>query len=393
MSDCLNMTPDSEQRLQNAGPIAASCSDAGSAILFTPGPVMMDEITRHCGSAQMVYHRTPDFSRRILNCERLLKQACVADEETRVVMVTGSGTAAMEAAVVNLFAPGENVIVVNGGDFGARFADIARLHAINVTEARVEPGCQITGSILQPLARSGFAGMLVNHHETSTGTLFDLALIARFCREHGMLLVVDAIGSFLADPVSMSEFGIDAMICSSQKALALPPGMSFVALGARAQRRVQQIPPRSYYFDFRRYLADIERGQTPFTPAVGILCQLERRLELLVANGLGRHIDNIRERAADFRGKIRDLPLRLFSNAPSNAVTALAPLDGRAPAYYVGRLAREHQIFICPNGGALKERILRVGHLGNLSRADNTRLAGAFRDLAFGDGRIGTRRS
>ena len=197
-----------------------------------------------------------------------------------------------------------------------------------------------------------------------------------------MLLVVDAIGSFLADPLAMAELGIDALIFSSQKALALPPGLSFVVLNARAQLRAHQVPRRSYYFDFRRYLADLARGQTPFTPAIGLVCLLERRLERLVQRGVAQQIETIRARATDFRRKIAGLPLGLFSEAPSNAVTALAPLDGTSPDHYVGRLAHDHGIFVCPNGGPLGRRIFRVGHLGDLTPADNTRLAGALRELA-----------
>jgi aspartate aminotransferase-like enzyme len=344
---------------------------------------MMDEATRNDGEQQMVYHRTPEFSRRLLSCESLLKHACGADSDARIVILTGSGTAAMEASVLNLFAPGEEVLVVQGGDFGFRFGEIARLHGINVVEVRLEPGRQLTADDLRSKAHDGLAGMLINHHETSTGTLYDLALAARFCRERGMFLVVDAIGSFLADPLAMSELGIDALIFSSQKALALPPGLSFVVLNSRAQMRVQHVPRRSYYFDFRRHLADILRGQTPFTPAIGLLCQLERRLERLMERGVQQHVETIRSRAADFRGKIAGLPLALFSEAPSNAVTALAPLDVATPQYYVSRLASDRRIYVCPNGGALGGRIFRVGHLGDLSPADNTRLAGALRELAL----------
>ena len=353
-----------------------------SPLLFTPGPVMLDADTRDEGSRQMVYHRTPEFSRRVLRCEQLLKESCRARDGDRMILLTGSGTAAMEATVLNLFAPGDRVLVVEGGDFGHRFVEIAELHGLAVTPVRLAPGQPLTALDLAAHAGRGFAGLLVNHHETSTGTLFDLDLVARFCRAEGCLLVVDAIGSFLADEVAMADWGIDALIVSSQKALALPPGLSFVALSERAQQRVSQVTRRSYYFDFRKHLADIRRGQTPFTPAVGLVGQLERRLEKILAQGVSHQIETVRAHAMDFRIRIHDLPFALLAESPSNAVTALVPLDGATPDYYVRGLAEKYGIYVCPNGGALSQRIFRVGHLGDVSFADQTRLIAALRALA-----------
>ncbi len=290
-------------------------SDPG-AILFTPGPVMLDAEVRGVGGRPMVYHRTDAFSRRIENCERLLKAACGARPEDRVIMLTASGTGAMEAAVTNLFAPGEKVLVVNSGDFGRRFLEICEGHGCRAIEIALAPGRQIRSSQLEAVDASGCAELLVNHHETSTGGLLDLGLISRFCREHGLLLVVDAIGSFLADPLSVAAAGIDALIVSSQKALALPPGMSFVVLSARAAERARQPRRRSYYFDFRKYLDDIVRGQTPFTPAVGLILQLERRLEQVAAAGPAAVIGGVARLALDFRRRIGGLPSARFPRMP-----------------------------------------------------------------------------
>lgn len=359
----------------------ASAAPAARPTLFTPGPVMLDAATRCDGGEQMIYHRTAEFSRCILHCEALLKQACGARPNDRAILLTGSGTAAMEAVVLNLFAPRRKVLVVNGGDFGHRFSEIAAVHGLSVVEIKLAPGERLTAEDLRPHRNGGFSGLLVNHHETSTGSLMDLALLSQFCRHQGLVFVVDAIGSFLADPLDMAALGIDALILSSQKALALPPGLSVALLSERAVDRIGIVPPRSYYFDFDRYLADLPRGQTPFTPAVGVIRQLERRLGQVLQTGVARQVAGVRALALDFREKIRGLPFRLFSDCPSNAVTALEPLDGVPPAHYVERLAEDFGIFVCPNGGALRDRIFRVGHLGELTPDDNTRLADALRSL------------
>jgi aspartate aminotransferase-like enzyme len=126
----------------------------------------------------------------------------------------------------------------------------------------------------------------------------------------------------------------------------------------------------------------LERGQTPFTPAVGLVRQLERRLLSIMDEGVTRHVDSVNALAVDFRERIGGLPLRPFSESPSNAVTALEPTDGSSPAYYVSRLEEEFGLFVCPNGGNLRDRIFRVGHLGHLSRSDNLFLAAALREIA-----------
>jgi len=345
--------------------------------LFTPGPVMMDPASLELGGRQMTYHRTAEFSDTILNCQRMLKAAAGAAAADRVALLTASGTAAMEAAVINLLPPGATAYWINGGEFGRRFGEICRCHGTAEVEIPVERGKQIRAADL-PVPVGPAGALLVNHHETSTGTRFDLDLLARYCRRHDLLLVVDAIGSFLADPIAMARQGIDALLFSSQKALGLPPGLSFVLLNLRALARVRSVHPRSYYLDLRRYLEDGERGQTPFTPAIGIIRQLEGRLQTILERGPDRVVASVRALAEDFRARLDGLPFRLYAESPSNAVTALEPTGGLPPDYYVRRL-REHGFTVCPNGGELGRKIFRVGHLGALAVEDNARLAAALR--------------
>jgi aspartate aminotransferase-like enzyme len=351
-------------------------------VLFTPGPVMMHDYTLREGGQPIDYHRTAEFSRQMLHCEQMLKRLCDARPSDRVVLLTASGTAAMEAVVLNLFRPREQMAAVNSGEFGGRFVEIARLHGHELAEIALEPGRQIRGEDLARCRTEACTGFLLNHHETSTGSLLDLDLVSRFCRERGLLLVVDAIGSFLADPLSMTRHGIDALIFSTQKGLALPPGLSFVVLSERAVQRISAAAPRAYYLDLRRHLTDMQRGQTPFTPAIGLVRQLELRLERILEHEPSAIIDATRRLAEDFRAQLAGLPLRIFPECPSNAVTALAPTDDRPPDCYVRRLADDYGLCVCPNGGKLKDRIFRVGHLGDLTWADNARLVRALRDVA-----------
>lgn len=347
---------------------------------FTIGPVTMDRETLEIGSRQIPYFRTPEFSKLMLENEELLKRYMGAPKGARVIFMTGSGTASMEAAVMNLFDETDRVLVVNGGSFGQRFEDICRIHGIPHEAIRLETGKALRREHLAPFEAQAFTGFLINLHETSTGVHYDLDLIRDFCERHGALLLVDSISSFLADPFDMKESGADAVITGSQKALALPPGLSLICLNGRAVRRVESRQVKSLYFDLKPYLKDGERGQTPFTPAVGVLIQLNARLKAMESGGAAAENRRTAALAADFRDRIKDLPLENVSESESNAMTALHPL--RVPAYKVYEILKEeYGIFVCPNGGALRDQIFRVGHLGALTAEDNKTLSDALHDM------------
>ena len=194
-------------------------------------------------------------------------------------------------------------------------------------------------------------------------------------------LIVDAISAILADPFNMEALGADIMITGSQKALACPPGISLIVLSPRALERVAQSETRCLYLDLKSALKNGERGQTPFTPAVGTLLQINQRLrDIDAAGGAEQEIERVKALAADFRQKVANLPFELFSQSPSNAVTSLHPQ--KASAYDIFTILKdEYNIWICPNGGALRDEVFRVGHIGALTPADNTTLIEAMQDM------------
>jgi len=346
--------------------------------LFTPGPVMMHDFTLAEGVRQLSYFRTEEFSEIILECQSEILDIVDAGEGYRVIIITGSGTAAMEASVTSLFSYNDRLLVVNGGTFGERFSEICKQHSLQFDEVSVEFGRQLGRDVLESFSLRSYSGVLVNHHETSTGNLYDLNILSEFCMSTGALLVVDAIGSFLADPLSMLDQGIDALIFSSQKGLALPPGLSFVVLSPRAVEVVMSGRSSLYYLDLKRYLQDLKRGQTPFTPAVGTIYQLVGMLRHIRDKGQAAIIESTHRLAVDFREMISSLPFEIFAEAPSNALTALRPTNGLRPEYFVRRLKNEFGIFVAPNGGVLANKIFRVGHLGNLTEEDHRQLVAAL---------------
>ena len=166
---------------------------------FTVGPVMSSDEVRKIGGEQTPYFRNDEFSEVMFENEKLMKEFVYGDENSRVVFITGSGTAAMEATVMNVFSTEDNVLVVNGGGFGQRFADLCDLHNIPFEDIKLDFGEDLTPDILNQYADNGFTGFLVNICETSSGVHYDLDLISDFCNKNGIFLVVDAISSFLAD--------------------------------------------------------------------------------------------------------------------------------------------------------------------------------------------------
>ena len=217
----------------------------------------------------------------------------------------------MEATVMNVFDKKDKVLVVNGGSFGQRFVELCQIHEIPYEEIKLEKGKALKKEQLDMYDGKGFTGFLVNVHETSTGVHYDIEMISEFCKKNGIFLVVDAISSFLADDFDMNKLGVQVMITGSQKALACPPGVSVIVLSDEAVKRVEARDVKCMYLNLKSALKNGERGQTPFTPAVGTLRQINARLkEIEAAGGVESETKKIAELAQDFRDAGRDCPKR-----------------------------------------------------------------------------------
>ncbi|MDK0552939.1 aminotransferase class V-fold PLP-dependent enzyme [Clostridium perfringens] len=341
---------------------------------------MEDEILK-IGQEQIPYFRTNEFSKIMLENEDLIKKLVRAENNARAVFLTASGTGAMEATVMNTLDRNDLVLVINGGSFGNRFSEICDIHEISHIDIKLKHGEILTEEHLNKYSDKKITALLVNIHETSTGMLYDIDIISRFCKKMDCILIVDAISSFLADKLNMREKGIDVLITASQKALALPPGISIIILNQKAMNKMNNIKVKSMYFNINNYLKNGERGQTPFTPAVSILLQLNARLKSIDLLGIENFEENTRILAEDFRKKIVELPFEIVNLRPSNAVTAIKPI-GKMKAHDIFEYLKDnYNIFICPNGGDLRDKIFRVGHIGNLSIEKNDVLINALKDM------------
>lgn len=352
-------------------------------INFTVGPVQSSEAVRAIGAEQVPYFRTAEFSETMLENERLIKKFAKASEDSRVVFMTCSGSGGMETAIMNCLTTKDKALVVNGGSFGHRFVELLQLHEIPYTEITLTPGKALCAEHLAAFEGQGYTTFLVNKHETSTGVHYDMELISQFCRRNGLFLIVDCISTFLADPFDMEQLGADIMITGSQKALACPPGIAVMCLSPRALKRIEQIQCKCQYLDLKQALSNGNRGQTPWTPAVGILLQINARLkEIEAQGGVEAEIARTAHLAEYFRGKLKELnlPFEIVSESLSNAVTPLHPTTASAYDIFL-KIKDEYGMWICPNGGEMKDKIFRVGHIGYLHTKDYDQLIDAFVDL------------
>ena len=350
-------------------------------INFTVGPVQSSDAVRAIGAEQVPYFRTSEFSDVMFENERLIKKFAKASDDSKVVFLTSSGSGAMETAIMNTLTPNDKALVVNGGSFGHRFVELLELHHVPYTEIKLEHGKALKAEHLAPYEGQGYTAFLVNKHETSTGVHYDMNLISNFCKRNQLFLIVDCISTFLADPFDMKELGADIMITGSQKALACPPGISVMVLSPNAISRVNNTKCVCQYFDLQIALKNMERGQTPWTPAVGILRQINARLKEIEANGgVEGEIARIGVLATYFRDKIKGLPFEIVSESLSNAVTPLHPTTASAYDIFL-KIKDEYGMWVCPNGGDMKDIVFRVGHIGALTTDDYDKLIAAFKEM------------
>ncbi|MBQ2961914.1 aminotransferase class V-fold PLP-dependent enzyme [Methanobrevibacter sp.] len=348
--------------------------------LFTIGPVEMFEETLEIGGKQVPYFRNDEFSQIVLSASAGLKRL-LFNENGEIILLTCSGTGAMEATIMNCFTKEDNLIVIDGGSFGHRFTQICDVHEIPYKAVKVEQGETLTKSMIEEVMDGEkFTGFLVNLDETSIGQLYGIQMISEICKKNDLVLVVDAISAFLADEVNMDKYGIDAVILSSQKALSLAPGLSVVALSERMLKRVECIDSKSIYFDYKDYLKNGERGQTPFTPAVRVVIELEEIVKRFEERGIENVINDTNEIALYFRKRIREIGLDYPSYPLSNAVTPVIFPDKNADVVY-RELIDKYGFTVNPSGGDNAKLMFRVSHVGNQSIEDAKELICAIEDI------------
>jgi aspartate aminotransferase-like enzyme len=340
--------------------------ETGRRTLFTPGPTEMDEETARIGMQALPYFRGREFCEHVLAMTEDLKY--LFGTATTPLTVTASGTAGMEMALVNLFEPGERVVSIDGGTFGAKWGAMARALGLEVHEVAVPHGRDPDLDRIDEAVTADTRGLLLTAHETSTGYLFDIRGIIAALRNKDCLVVVDAVSSIGADPFAMDAWGCDCAIASSQKALACMPGLVFVAFSERAQRRLAATRQHRSYLDARVYYENIVRGMLPFTPAMHASFQVAHMLRRIRALGLETHLARIAAKAQAFRAEVRAAGFPPFPARASNALSAILLPQGMRARELVRRLEEKHGA-ILPLNPTGAENFVRVSHMGNLAES------------------------
>lgn len=342
---------------------------------MTPGPAPVHPAAVAAAVEPLPHHRGPAFKPRFDAVQSGLQSAFRTSGP--VAVLAASGTGAVEAALVNLFARGDRVLVVAAGKFGQRWAEIAEAFGLRVKVVKVPVGEAFDADAAAEAIASWrpVAGMVITSSETSTGSALDVQSVAAAARrvEPDVAIVVDAITGIGALPIETDAWELDAVCGGSQKAFMIPPGLGFVACSPRGWERVleERKKPR-YYFDLRKYANAAAKGQTPFTPATGLVLEMQAALEAIErAGGIGALERNAQALAAATRAAAGALELELLSpSCPSPAVTAIkAPVAGRAPEI-VAAMRDRYGVQIAGGQDALKPDIFRIGHLGYIDQQD-----------------------
>ncbi len=319
-------------------------------------------------AGQVPYMRTEWFSKMTLESEAILL-GLLDCSNGRVIPYTASGTAAMDACVSSFVSSRKMPLVINGGTFGARWGNICHYYGLHHEEFPVPFGKNPDLELLADRLKSGkYDVLLMQHHETSSGCLFDLQTISQLCRANNVRLVVDAIGSFLADPFSMDASGIDVAILSSHKGLNLPPGLSFAVL-SKTVAEAGNFGSKGFYYDWDEHLRNLSRGQTPFSPATHLFMQLHARLKKIQNDGVPKTIEQVKLKADVFRQNCVERGWTFSADTKSNCLTGVyLPFPVRPLINYLGK----HEVYVMPSG---PENMIRVTHLGTLDCHEQTMLA------------------
>ncbi|HZJ89748.1 MAG TPA: aminotransferase class V-fold PLP-dependent enzyme [Bacilli bacterium] len=351
-------------------------------IIFAVGPVTVHPDILEIGSEEVPYFITDEFYNLMRENETLLKKYFHAPKDSKVAILTSSGSAAMDATVVSLLTKDDHVLIVNGGTFGQRFIEICEAYNIRYTELKLNYGEALKAAHLEKYATNGFTGLLINMHETSTGLLYDMGLIRDFVKKHNLLLIIDAISAFVSDEIDMEYVNADAIITGAQKGLALPPGISIVALSPRAINIINRNNAPAYYLNLQKYIRDGMRGAMPFTPAVTLMRQLNLRLNNFKNGNFKKEQEKIKRDALRFRERIKKYPFAVFSENPSYCLTPLrVKKEGLTGEDVINYLRENHNIILAASIGDLKEVMFRVGHIGDLKESDYAALFAAFDDM------------
>jgi serine---pyruvate transaminase len=330
-------------------------------LLFLPGPMQVPEQVLAAGDRPLFNHRSP----QLLELLNKLEAGCrpLFGTGGDVLFMASSGTGAMESAVVNLTSPGDEVIVVVGGTFAARWVEIARAYGIAVHTVDVDWRRGASAAEVEAALQEWPRAQVVFHtwSESSTGVLNDMSEIGKLVRSRNKLFVADAVSGLAVSPMSMDDWNIDAVVVGSQKGLMVSPGLGVVAIGSRAWEKSASASSARYYFDWRKL------KENSFTPALSLLLELDGAMDFIQSMGHEKLFARRAKVADQIRDLVRRSGMEVYALKPGNGITGVIPPKGFDMAALRRRLENDFGIQIAGGLGKLKDVMFRIGHVGHAS--------------------------
>jgi len=298
--------------------------------LFTPGPTPIPTDALLSMARPIDYHRSSEAAKVIKEVSENLQH--VFQTENDVLILTSSGTGAMEGAVANLLSSGDEVIVIRSGKFGQRWGEICDAYGIEFEPIDLEWGASIKPQQLKDKLKANTRAVFSTLCETSTGALHDIKALGDITKETETLLVVDAVSALGADDLQMDNWNVDVVVSCSQKGLMTPPGLAFACLSERAWKAVEASKLPKYYFDFSKAREYLTNASTPYTPAITLIIALQHSLRLICEEGIHNVIARHARLAKATRAAVKALGLQLFPAHPANTLTSVSVLSGCIPS-------------------------------------------------------------
>jgi aspartate aminotransferase-like enzyme len=339
--------------------------------LLTPGPTPLPSQISSAMARPIIHHRTPQFQEILKEASLGLKWAFQTAND--VFIISSSGTGAMEAAVINLLSSGDTALVVQGGKFGERWAEIAKAYGINIEIIDVEWGRAVSPAEISKRLKSNpqIKAVFATLCETSTGVDNDIQAIAAVVNESFAVLVVDAISGLGAVDLKTDAWGVDVVVAGSQKGLMLPPGLGFITVSPKAWKLVEASKSSRYYLDLRKAKKAFDKNDTPFTSSITLIIALNEALKMMQQDGLENIFKRHRIMADATRAAMQALGLELFAPlAASDGVTAVKVPSGIDGEKLVKTMRDTYGVTIAGGQDELKGKVFRIAHMGFIAESD-----------------------
>jgi serine---pyruvate transaminase len=333
-------------------------------LLLTPGPTNVPKKVLDATAQPMIHHRTKLFQAVLERVNANLQKVFMTKQP--VLTFAASGTGAMEGSITNLLSKGDKVLSFSAGKWGERYRDIAKAHGLNVVSTEIPYGEAFTAAQVKQVVQANpdAKAVLTTLCETSTAVTHPVKQFAEITRDSGAMLFVDAISGLACDELRMDDWGIDVVVCGSQKGFMLPPGLANVALSERAQKAIKTSNLPKYYFDFAGTLKAQAKNDTPYTPAVSLIRGMDVALQMLVDEGM-ENVWKRHQQVAEFvRGEMKAMGLRLFSKAPAAGLTAVVMPEGIASGDVIKTMRELEEVWMADGQGELQGKLVRFAHMG-----------------------------